>query len=284
LFILICRFFWKRLISFFLLCKKHLKKARFIWGLADFYISEKNLSGVFKKTAADVHVETYWTSQDLQRIQRFFSFIIFWRSREHEHQHEKKNYFLIEKSINFRPLFFTVKRNRIFRDAQTSAEVKPLFCCSIEPKTIQRDLQRDSKVMRKTRANFFHHRTRRKNKINLFFLSFLSLFDSVSLFGDLKLKPFFIYESLIFFWRSGNPTLWLLWDFIEFCWWNNATFGEPGAKHGPTNWNLWKIELVSLYGFGRVWWEMKNCILSLALSGQVFWLPQFLIFWLWGAP
>jgi hypothetical protein len=54
-------------------------------------------------------------------------------------------------------------------------------------------------------------------------------------------------------------------------------------NYGPTNWNLWKIELVSLCGFSRVWWKMKNCILSLALSGQVFWLPQFLIFWLWGA-
>jgi hypothetical protein len=42
------------------------------------------------------------------------------------------------------------------------------------------------------------------NKINLFFLSTLSLFDSVSLFGDLKLKPFFdfIFECLLF-WRSG---------------------------------------------------------------------------------
>jgi hypothetical protein len=57
---------------------------------------------------------------------------------------------------------------------------------------------------------------------------------------------------------------------------------EP-ELHGPTNWNLWKIELVSLCEFSRVWWKMKNCILSLALSGQVFWLPWFLIFWLWGA-
>ncbi len=38
----------------------------------------------------------------------------------------------------------------------------------------------------------------------------------------------------------------------------------------------------SLCGFDRVWWKMKNCILNLALSGQVFWLPQFSIFWLWG--
>jgi hypothetical protein len=42
-------FFWKRLISFFLLCKNHLKNACCLWGLADFYISEKNLTGVFKK-------------------------------------------------------------------------------------------------------------------------------------------------------------------------------------------------------------------------------------------
>ncbi len=54
--------------------------------------------------------------------------------------------------------------------------------------------------------------------------------------------------------------------------------------HGPTNWKSWKQALGSLCGSGRVWWEMKNCILSLALSGQVFWLPQFLIFWLWEAP
>ncbi len=46
---LYCRFFWKRLISFFLLCKNHLKNACFLWELAGFYISEKNLSGVFKK-------------------------------------------------------------------------------------------------------------------------------------------------------------------------------------------------------------------------------------------
>jgi hypothetical protein len=44
-----CRCFWKRLISFFLLCKNDLKNACLIWGLVDFYISEKNLSGVFKK-------------------------------------------------------------------------------------------------------------------------------------------------------------------------------------------------------------------------------------------
>ncbi len=37
--------------------------------------------------------------------------------------------------------------------------------------------------------------SREENQINLFFLSTLSLFDSVSLFGDLKLKPFF--ESLV---------------------------------------------------------------------------------------
>ncbi len=41
--------FWKRLISFFLLCKNHLENVCFIWGLAHFSISEKNLSGVFKK-------------------------------------------------------------------------------------------------------------------------------------------------------------------------------------------------------------------------------------------
>ncbi len=34
-----------------------------------------------------------------------------------------------------------------------------------------------------------------------------------------------------------------------------------------------KMELVWLCGFGRVWWRMKNCILSLVLLGQVFWLP-----------
>jgi hypothetical protein len=52
-------------------------------------------------------------------------------------------------------------------------------------------------------------------------------------------------------------------------------------SHGPTNWKSWKQALGPLCGSGRVWWEMKNCILSLALSGQIFWLPQFLIFWLW---
>jgi hypothetical protein len=48
--------------------------------------------------------------------------------------------------------------------------------------------------------------------------------------------------------------------------------------HGPTNWKSWKQALGSLCGSGRIWWEMKNCILSLALSGQVFWLPQFFYF------
>ncbi len=56
------------------------------------------------------------------------------------------------------------------------------------------------------------------------------------------------------------------------------------SSHGPTNWKSWKQALGSLCGSGRVWWKMKNCILSLALSGQIFWLPQFLIFWLWEAP
>jgi hypothetical protein len=45
-----------------------------------------------------------------------------------------------------------------------------------------------------------------------------------------------------------------------------------------------KQALGSLCGSGRVWWKMKNCILSLALSGQFFWLSQFLIFWVWEAP
>ncbi len=55
--------------------------------------------------------------------------------------------------------------------------------------------------------------------------------------------------------------------------------------YGPTTRsNSPKQALGSLCGFGRVWWKMKNCILSLALSGQFFWLPQVLIFWLWEAP
>jgi hypothetical protein len=61
-----CRFFWKRLISFFLLCKNHLKNACFIWGLADFYISEKKLSGVFKKkngSNIDEILNNFWRDQ-----------------------------------------------------------------------------------------------------------------------------------------------------------------------------------------------------------------------------
>ncbi len=29
------------------------------------------------------------------------------------------------------------------------------------------------------------------------------------------------------------------------------------GPHGPTNWNSWKIELVSLCGFSRFWWKME---------------------------
>ncbi len=88
--------------------------------------------------------------------------------------------------------------------------------------------------------------------------------------------------------KKKNSTIWFLTNFGSlnpnlhrnfFSWPSGGS--EMGPEHGPTNWNLWKIELVSLCGFSRVWWKMKNCILSLALSGQVFWLPKFLIFWLW---
>jgi hypothetical protein len=94
----------------------------------------------------------------------------------------------------------------------------------LRQKKTQRDLQRDSKVMkkhkksllslkekistcfhriqRKTRASFFHHLARRKTKL-IIFLSTLSLFDSVSLFGNLKLKPFF--ESLLLKVRELSP-------------------------------------------------------------------------------
>jgi hypothetical protein len=65
---------------------------------------------------------------------------------------------------------------------------------------------------------------------------------------------------------------------------SSKTVLELREHHGPTNWKSWKQALGSLCGSGRVWWKMENCILSLALSGQVFWLPQFQNFWLWGAP
>ncbi len=52
------------------------------------------------------------------------------------------------------------------------------------------------------------------------------------------------------------------------------------SKSRPSFWrqtrsNNPKQALNSLCGSSRVWWKMKNCILSLALSGQVFWLPRF---------
>ncbi len=76
-------FFWKRLISFFLICKNLLT---LIWSalfLNVFCIIEKMISGVFKKNGRSV-----WT---------------------------KKLDFLIAKSTNFQSLFFTVQRKNFQR-------------------------------------------------------------------------------------------------------------------------------------------------------------------------
>jgi hypothetical protein len=173
---------------------------------------------------------------------------IFWSSVSFQAniRMKKKIDFLSANSTNFRSLFFTVQRNKItqlflsarafsndsrfqfffvffiIRDAQIS-EVKSLFCCSIEPKKKnQRDLQRDSKVMRKkkfaflveienqlvlpsnTEKNSRHllsSSLEKTNKINHFFSahwvpSILFLFLEI-----LKLKPFF--DFFFFFWESS---------------------------------------------------------------------------------
>ncbi len=43
--------------------------------------------------------------------------------------------------------------------------------------------------------------------------------------------------------------------------------------HGPTNEKKLKASEQWLCGFDRVWWKMKNCILSFGFPGQVFWSP-----------
>jgi hypothetical protein len=87
----------------------------------------------------------------------------------------------------------------------------------------------------------------KKNQINLFFLSTLSRFDSVSLFGDLKLKPFFdfIFESLLF-WRSGPHSALGFSDLslsLGFCRWfeNLVAFWRQ-------NFNYFVREFLSFYG------------------------------------
>jgi hypothetical protein len=80
--------------------------------------------------------------------------------------------------------------------------------------------------------------------------------------------------------------LFKLFSLIIIVFWNLHVMMMTSATllSSITRSNSPKQAMGSLCGSGRVWWKMKNCILSLALSGQIFWLPQFLIFWLWGAP
>jgi hypothetical protein len=47
--------------------------------------------------------------------------------------------------------------------------------------------------------------------------------------------------------------------------------------HGPTNEKKLKASEQWLCGFDRVWWKMKNCILTFEFPGQVFLSPYFLI-------
>ncbi len=108
---------------------------------------------------SDVHVETYWDSQDLQKFAwKNFEFFELW-SFQHEHQNEQKKLIFSARNPQIFDDYFSQCRGNkthsiifsarafsndsrfhfffcvfiIIRDAQIS-EVKSLFCCSIEPK------------------------------------------------------------------------------------------------------------------------------------------------------